>query len=49
MEANSTGKRGYGDKGSELSTGRVSVAGFHQVTAGSRLARVLKPMNRLLL
>jgi hypothetical protein len=31
----------------ESSTGRVWAAGFHHVTARSRLARVLKFMNRL--
>jgi len=46
MVANSAGKRGYGDKEDEPSTGRVWAAGFHHVTALSRLARVLKLMNR---
>jgi hypothetical protein len=42
MEASSAGKRGYGvKKKDESSTGRVWAAGFHQVTARSRLARVL--------
>ena len=31
-----------GTKEDEASTGRISVAGFHHVTARSRLARVLK-------
>jgi hypothetical protein len=31
----------------ESSTGRIWAAGFHHVTARSRLARVLKLMNRL--
>jgi hypothetical protein len=34
-------------KEDESSTGRVWAAGFHHVTAGSRLAVVLKLMNRL--
>jgi hypothetical protein len=46
MEASSAGKREYGDKEDESITGRVWAAGFHQVTARSRLARVLKLMNR---
>jgi hypothetical protein len=33
----------------ESSTKRVWAAGFHHVTARSRLARVLKLMNRLFL
>jgi hypothetical protein len=33
----------------ESSTGRVWAAGFHHVTAGSRLARVLKLINPLFL
>ena len=33
----------------ESSTGRVSAAGFHHVTARSGLARVLKLMKRLFL
>jgi hypothetical protein len=36
-----------GAKEDEPSTGRVWVAGFHHVTALSRLARILKLMNRL--
>jgi hypothetical protein len=42
MEVNSAGKREYGGKEYELSTGRVWAAGFHHVTVRSRLARVLK-------
>ena len=38
-----------GTKEDESSTGRIWAAGFHRVTARSRLARVLKLMNRLLL
>jgi hypothetical protein len=38
---------GTGTKQDESSTGRVWPAGFHQVAARSRLARVLKLMNRL--
>jgi len=38
-----------GQKEDELSTGRVWAAGFHHVTARSRLMRVLKLMNRLFL
>jgi hypothetical protein len=44
MEASSAGK-----KEDESSNGRVLVAGFHHVTARSRLAGVLKFMNRLFL
>jgi len=36
-------------KEDELSTGRVWAAGFHHVTAISRLARMLKLINRLFL
>jgi hypothetical protein len=36
-----------GAKEGELSTGRVWAAGFHNFTARSRLAGVLKLMNRL--
>ena len=35
-----------GAKKDESSTGRVWAAGFHHVTARSRLARVLNLMNR---
>jgi hypothetical protein len=38
---------GTGTKEDESSTGRTKAAGFHHVTAGSRLARVLKLMNHL--
>jgi hypothetical protein len=38
---------GMGDKGNESSTVRDWAAGFHHVTARSRLARFLKLMNRL--
>jgi hypothetical protein len=40
---------GMGTKENESSTGRVWTAGFHHVTARSRLARVLKLTNRLFL
>jgi hypothetical protein len=40
---------GTGTKEDESSTGRIWAAGFHHVMARSRLARVLKLMNRLLL
>ena len=40
---------GMGTKEDEASTGRVWAAGFHHVTARSRLAHVLKRMNRLFL
>jgi len=43
------GSMGTGTKKDESSTGRVWAAGFHHVTARSRLARVLKLMNRLFL
>jgi hypothetical protein len=38
---------GTGTKEDESSTGRVGAAEFHLVTARSRVARVLKLMNRL--
>jgi hypothetical protein len=38
---------GTGTKEGESSTGRVWAAGFHHVTARSRLVRVLKLMNGL--
>jgi hypothetical protein len=44
IKASSAGKRGYGDKGR-----RVWAAGLHDVTARSRLVRVLKLFNRLFL
>jgi hypothetical protein len=43
MEASPAVKREYGGKE------RVWAAGFHHVTAGSRLGRGLKLMNRLFL
>jgi hypothetical protein len=41
------GSVGAGTKGDQSSTGRVWAAGFHHVTARSRLARVLKLTNHL--
>jgi head-tail adaptor len=41
------GSVGTGAREDGSSTGRVWVSGFHHVTARSRLARVLKLMNRL--
>jgi len=49
MVASLRGSVGTGTKEDESSTGRVWAAGFHHVTAHSRLARVLKIMNRLFL
>jgi head-tail adaptor len=47
MVASSAGKREYGgEKEDKSSTGRVWAAGFHHVTARSRLAHALKIMNR---
>jgi len=43
------GSVGTGTKEAESSIGRVRAAGFHHVTARSRLARVLKLMYRLFL
>jgi hypothetical protein len=40
---------GTGTKEDESSTGRVWAAGFHHVTARSRLAHVLKLRNHLFL
>jgi len=40
---------GTGTKEDESSTGRVWAAGFHHVTARSRLVRILKIMNRVFL
>jgi hypothetical protein len=40
---------GTGVKENESSTGCAWAAGFHHVSARSRLARVLKLMNRLFL
>jgi hypothetical protein len=42
MEASSAGKREYGEKEDESSTGRVWTAGFHHVTDHSHLAGILK-------
>jgi hypothetical protein len=49
MEASSAGKREYGAKKDEPSTKRVWAVGFQHITARSRLARVLKLVNRLFL
>jgi hypothetical protein len=49
MEASSAGSVVMGTKEDESITGRVCAAGFHHVTARSRLAGVLKLMNRLFL
>jgi hypothetical protein len=49
IEASSAEKRKYGAKENESSTGRTWVAVFHHVTARSRLAGVLKLINRLFL
>jgi hypothetical protein len=49
MEASSAGKREYGEKEDESSTGRVWAVGFQHVTARSRLAGVLKLMKLLFL
>jgi hypothetical protein len=43
------GSVGTGAKEVESSTGRVWAVGFHHVTVRSRLAGVLKLMNRLFL
>jgi len=43
------GSVGTGTKEDESSTGRIWAAGFHHITARSRLARVMKLMNRLFL
>jgi hypothetical protein len=48
MEASSASKREYRAKEDESSTGGVWAAGFHHVTARSRLAGVLKIANRFL-
>ena len=47
MVASLQGSVGTGTKKDESSIGRVWAAGFHHVPARSRLARVLKLMNRL--
>jgi len=49
MMASLRGSVGTGTKEGESSTGCVWAAGFHRVTASSRLARFLKIMNRLFL
>jgi len=49
MLASLRGSVGMGTKGDESSTGLVWAAGFHHVSVRSRLARVLKLMNRLFL
>jgi len=49
MLASLRGSVGTGTKEDKASTGRVWAAGFHHVTARSRLERVLKYMNRLFL
>jgi hypothetical protein len=49
MLASLRGSVGTGAKEDESSNGRVWAAGFHHVTARSRLARVLKLMHRLFL
>jgi len=43
------GSVGTGTKEDKSNTGRVWVAGFHHVRARSRLACILKLMNRLFL
>jgi len=47
MVARLPGSVGMGTEEDESSTGRVWAARFHHVTARSRLARVLKLMNRV--
>ena len=49
MVASLRGSVSTGTKEDESSTKRVCAGGFHHVTARSRLARVLKPMDRLFL
>ena len=49
MVASLLGSMGMGTKEDESSTGRIWVVGFHHVSAHSRLARILKLMNRLFL
>jgi len=49
MVASLQGSVGTGKKEDESSTGRVWAAGFHHVTARSRLSSVLKLMKRLFL
>jgi len=43
------GSMGMGTKEDESSTGCFRAAGFHHVTACSRLAHIVKLMNRLFL
>jgi hypothetical protein len=47
MVASFRGSVGTGTKENESSIGRVRAAGFHYVTARSRLAPIFKLMNRL--
>ena len=47
MVASLRGSVGTGTKKDESSIGRVWAAGFHHVTAHSRLERVLKLMNSM--
>ena len=49
MVARLPGSVGTGTNEDESSNGRIWTAGFHHVTALSRLARVFKPMKRLFL
>jgi hypothetical protein len=49
MVASLQGSLGTGTKEDESSTRRVWAAGFHHVTARSRLARVWKLMNSVFL
>jgi len=49
MVASLQGSMGTGTKEDKSSTGHVWAAGFHHVMAHSRLAHVLKLMNRLFL
>jgi hypothetical protein len=49
MEESFAGRRGFGAKEDESSTGRVLAAGFPHVTAHFRLARVLKLMSCVIL
>ena len=49
MVARLRGRVGMGTKEDESSTVTVWAAGFQHVTARSRMARVLKPMNRVFL
>jgi hypothetical protein len=49
MTASSAGNRVTGANEDGLSIGRIWAAEFHHITATSRLAGVLKLMNRLFL